>query len=410
MPRPWVASRPVLRRLPLLALACALAAAACSDTDPAPSTPPPSTTAASTTAAPTTAAPTTIAPPTERLLYGVLPDDVRSLSQGFYAWLAAKDAPVPAGVPTGLAEHAAGLTVAPGPAFAEFASATLDSGDRVAVLTAAEDALVLADVGEGWEIVGALMDGLDPWLGDTSPRSLLVIGSDARVGEDQLDLRADSVHLLTLVPATGKGAIVGFPRDSWLRGSKLTNAMPGRGPGYILEVIEEVTAIDIEGWVAVGFEGFLGLMEELDSLEIDLPRAMRSGNNWDDYPAGPQTLTPQLALRLARIRKGLPAGDFDRSFNQGLVMLAAMEMIQQQGILSLPRWVAAYDRHGFTDLATVPFLTWAAGAFTASPESLTNVVVPGRTGSVGAASVVFISDSAETLFRDLDDGVIEAAS
>jgi LCP family protein required for cell wall assembly len=387
--------------------ACALVAAACSGQEPAPTTVAPSTSAAP-TAPPTTAAPT-IVPPTERVLFGVMPEGVRTVAQGLYSWLAEPGAP-PGGLPPGLIDHLSGIAVAPGPAYARFESASLSNGDQVGVLTAEGDALLLADVGNGWHIVGAMLEGATPWLGDTSPRTLLVIGSDARVGEDQLGLRADSVHLLTLVPEIGEGAIVGFPRDSWVRGGKLTNLMPGRGPDYMVEVIEEITGIDMEGWVAVGFEGFLGLMEELGSLEIDLPRAMRSGNNWADYPAGPQTLTPQLALRLARIRKGLPAGDFDRSFNQGLIMLAAMTMIQQQSVLSLPRWIAAYDRHGFTNLDTEPFLTWAAGAFVASPDSLSNVVVPGRNGSVGSAAVVFISDSAETLFRDLDDGVIDAES
>ena len=369
---------------------------------------PPTTVAPTTTSSSTTSPPTTTAPPTTRVLFGI-PYDVGSVAQAFYDWMADQNGLMPSEVPPGLAAHVAGFVTPPGPVMARATSAEMSNGDRVAVVTAAGDALLLADVGTGWQIVGGLFEGIASWLGDVSPRTLLVIGSDARVGEDQLGLRADSVHLLTIVPATGEGAIVGFPRDSWVRNSKLTNLMPGRGPGYILEVIEEITSIDVEGWVAVGFEGFLSLMKELGSLEIDLPSAMRSGNNWDNYPAGPQTLTPQLALRLARIRKGLPAGDFDRSFNQGLIMLAAMEMIQSQGVLSLPQWVAAYDSHGFTDLETVPFLTWAASAFVASPTSLVNVVVPGRTGTVGAASVVFISDSAEDLFRDLDDGTLDPA-
>ena len=39
----------------------------------------------------------------------------------------------------------------------------------------------------------------------------------------------------------------------------------------MVDVISEVSGLELEGWVAVGFEGFLGLMEELGSLEIDLP-------------------------------------------------------------------------------------------------------------------------------------------
>jgi len=391
----------------MLVLACAVVASACSSAEPAPTTwPQPTTTATTTTTTSVATTTTTEPPPVERTLVGAIPAGLRTVAQDFYRWLAHQGEPRPPIVPGPLAAHVAGFTVEPGPANTRATAAQLRNGDHIAVVVTAGDALLLADTGAGWRIVGVLLDGLDPWLGAKSPRTLLAVGSDARVGEDQLGLRADSIHLLTVVPVTGEGAIVGFPRDSWVRGSKLTNLMPGHGPGYLVEVVEEITAIDIEGWVAVGFEGFLGLMEELGSLEIDLPTAMRSGNNWDDYPAGPQTLTPELTLRLARIRKGLGGGDFDRSANQGLIMLAAMAMIAEGGILSLPRWVAAFDSHGFTDLGTVPFLTWAATAFVASPESLTNVVVPGSNGRVGEAAVVFISDSAEELFRDLDDGVL----
>jgi LCP family protein required for cell wall assembly len=327
----------------------------------------------------------------------------------FYDHLIDDANPAPPNVPGALLTHLAGVDPAPGALEAGGSVAKLANGDRVGVVTVGDDVLFMAATGTGWRIVGVIIEGAEPWLGAASPRKLLVLGSDAREGENQLRLRADSIHVLTMVPGTGQGAFLGFPRDSWVRGSKLTDLMPQGGPDYMVEVISEVSGLELEGWVAVGFEGFLGLMEELGSLEIDLPRTMRSGNNWANYPAGFQVLTPQLALRLARIRKGLPAGDFDRSFNQGLVTEAAISMIQDLGVEQLPRWVAAYDEHGFTDLDTESLLTFAATTYVTSPELLENLVVPGGTGTVGAASVVFISDSAEAIFRDLDDGIIDDA-
>jgi LCP family protein required for cell wall assembly len=393
----------VSRRLLILIVVTALAATACSSPKAAPSAAPkpPSTTAAPTTT--TTLAP----PPTTRTLHGVVPADLLEQAEAFYAWVADPSETQPRGVTPELAAHVAGVSVTPGLVYARAATANLENGDRVAGLTGRDDVLFYVDTGGGWRIVGANLEGLDPWLGSDSPRTLLVLGSDARVGENQLGQRADSVHVLTMVPATGEGAFVGFPRDSWVRGSKLTNLLPRGGPDLMVEVIEEITSLEMDGWVAVGFEGFLGLIGELGSLQIDLPRAMRSGNNWDDYPAGKQSLTPQLALRLARIRKGLPAGDFDRSFNQGLVMLAALVMVQRRGILELPRWVAAFDRHGFTDLDTGELLTWLATAYVTDMDKITNVVVPGTNATAGAAAIVRISPSAEDLFRDLDDGVLD---
>ncbi len=400
--------RPSVARPVTLLLGLALAAGACSaDAEPTTSLAPQSPTTVVTTTPPSTVATTTTEPPpTTRPLRGDVPQRLRRAAEAFYNHLIDDTNPAP-DMPAGLDAYVADVVIEPGPVQARGSAAKLKNGDRVGVVTTKRDVLLFVDVGEGWRIVGAMLGDRRPWLGKPGKRTLLVIGSDARVGEDQLALRADSVHVLTILPRHGKGAIVGFPRDSWVRGRKLTDLMPQVGADGMVEVIEEMTALDMEGYAAVGFEGFLGLMEELGPLRIDLPTEMRSGNNWDDYPAGPQELSPTLALRLARIRKGLLTGDFERTVNQGRIILAAMQMIQDEGIELLPHWVAAYDRHGFTDLGTEALVTWAATAYLASPESLANIVVPGSNGFVGSASVVFLGDAAEGVYRDLDDGVID---
>jgi hypothetical protein len=175
----------------------------------------------------------------------------------------------------------------------------------------------------------------------------------------------------------------------------------------MVDLVEDLTDLDIDSYTLVGFDGFRGLVGELGTFEIDLPTLMRSGNTWDDFPEGPQMLTPSRALQLARIRKRLPAGDFDRSFNQGLVALAAMTTMQGMGIGYLARWAEAFDTHGFTDLSTTELATWMAAAYIATPKTITNIVLPASVGSVGAASVVFLGDGAEGVFRDLEDGLID---
>ena len=135
---------------------------------------------------------------------------------------------------------------------------------------------------------------------------------------------------------------------------------------------------------------------------------MRTGNNWADFAAGLQQLNPTRALQLARIRKGLPRGDFARSENQGLIMQAAMAMIQDAGIEMLPNWLFILLENAWTDLSTEDLLTWAAGAYFPEPESLVNIVLPGKVGTAGGASVVFLDDEVEDIFRDLDDGILSA--
>jgi anionic cell wall polymer biosynthesis LytR-Cps2A-Psr (LCP) family protein len=174
----------------------------------------------------------------------------------------------------------------------------------------------------------------------------------------------------------------------------------------MLETITGMTQLEIEGYFVTGFEGFISLIDELGGLLINLPTRMRSGNNWTDYPAGPQELTPQLALRLARIRKGLPGGDFDRSFNQGLIMLAAMDMVKVGGIELLPDWVRILTDSTWTDLTAEQVLTLGASAYFFPSDALVNMVLPGSIGTAGAASVVYLGDGAEAVYRDLEDGLI----
>jgi LCP family protein required for cell wall assembly len=325
-----------------------------------------------------------------------------------YSWLADRrnDAPP---LPDGLADHVGDLARTEPGAVGGATSAELDNGDSVAVARVDTDVILLVDDGSGWRVVGAAFDGLTPWLG-AEPRMVLVLGSDARVGQNQQRYRADSVHILSVVPDASAGAIVGFPRDSWVQGpdggSKLTNLMAGRGPEVMLETITELTQLDIEGYFVTGFLGFTNLIEELGGLYIDLPSVMRSGNNWANYPAGPQTLTAQRALRLARIRKGLPRGDFDRSFNQGLIMQAAMDMVQLTGIDALPEWARILTANTWTDLSTEDVLTLGASAFFFESTGLVNTVLPGRVGTAGAASVVYLKDEAEDVYRDLEDGLL----
>ncbi|MDJ0924549.1 MAG: LCP family protein [Acidimicrobiia bacterium] len=395
----------------LTTLICALvlAAAACSSGGAeATSTTASSTTTTTTTAAPP-APPATTQPPVSAVALDLeMPDGAEIVLNSLYSWLVDKRNDPPPTPDELLQQLEFTARTNPGES-GEVTWAQLENGDQVAVAQVDGDIILLVGDESGWRIVGAAMAGKTPVLGP-EPRTVLILGSDARVGQNQQRFRADSVHLLTVVPGAGAGAIVGFPRDSWVQGpdggTKLTNLMAGRGPEIMLETITEMTQLEIEGYFVTGFLGFTNLIEELGGLYIDLPTVMRSGNNWADYPAGPQELTAQRALRLARIRKGLPGGDFDRSFNQGLIMQAAMDMVQLAGIELLPQWVRVLSDNTWTDLSTAEVLTLGAAAYLLPSENLVNIVLPGSVGTAGAASVVYLSDAAENIYRDLEDGLL----
>ena len=64
-------------------------------------------------------------------------------------------------------------------------------------------------------------------------------------------------------------------------------------------------------------------------------------------------------------------------------------------------WLSAGWRNVSTDLPPSTLLDLALTATQVKPGNVNNLVVPGRAGSAGAASVVFVSSSAHSLFADM---------
>ncbi|MDP8959708.1 MAG: LCP family protein, partial [Actinomycetota bacterium] len=271
--------------------------------------------------------------------------------------------------------------------------------------------VVAIDDGSGWRVIGADLPtfGKGPWYGP-SPRFVLVIGSDARPGEDPLAQRADSLHILTAVPEQRAGAIVGIPRDSWLASpsggrTKITNILASHGPGGILATVQSLSGLPLEGYLITGFGGFVDLVNAFGSVRVEVPFGMSDRASGAFFEAGEQDMHGWDALAFSRNRH-IGGGDFTRSLHQGVVIKAALGQIQQAGIENLPRNLAILTQFVFTDFSLEHLTSLAATSYLLDPAQVPNVVVPGSVGSVGAASVVFLGDGAQTVFADLADGTL----
>ncbi len=322
---------------------------------------------------------------------------------------------VPAGVSPGLATHVAAAGEPNSIDLAGEASwSILRTGSRIAVATIEEDAVVVVDDGDGWRVVGASLPrfGLGPWFGDTT-RNVLIIGSDARWDEDVFRARADSLHVLFSNPAAGTGAIVGIPRDAWIPSPsggniRINSTLASSGPEGTFTAVEQLSGMELEGYIITGFLGFEIIARNYGPIEVNLPLAVQGGlPGFPDYPAGPQEIDAEELLLLARIRKTLPDGDFGRQLNGGRIIQSALSLAQTRGIEDLPRAVWILMEASHTDLSAEQLATLAATAFELDPSRVANVVLPGRTGDVGEASVVFLDDAGSAeLWADAADGEI----
>lgn len=378
-------------------------------------------TTTTTTQAPTTTTtepPTTTStePPELITATGDLPEELLARVGELYSWLSDRRNPAPAGE-SGLSEGL-GETARTYVEIVE-ATAVIDTVERavgdddtetheIAVVHVGDDTLIAANDG-AWEIVGMVSEDIT-WLG--GPILVLVLGSDARPGQSQLRFRADSIHIVAFDTDNGRGTILGFPRDSYVEGpnrgfDKFAHHMASAGPDVMLEVATNLTGLDLDGYAVTGFVGFQGLVGELGGLLIDLPRSVDTGNGWDNFKSGLQRLSPLRALQLARARKGVPGGDFGRSANQGLIMLATLEMVQPLGIDAMPGFAQVFFDHAWSDVPTDRLAQFAAFAFLVDTGELQNVVLPGTVQTISGSSVVVLDDIVEDVFVDLADGWLE---
>jgi LCP family protein required for cell wall assembly len=255
-----------------------------------------------------------------------------------------------------------------------------------------------------------------PVLDGSEPIFVLLIGSDARPGEDVARTRADSIHILAINPAKAKATIVGFPRDSYVSipgfgSNKINAAMVSGGPELVVETVEELTGLTMDYWALTWFEGFKKMIRDVGGLPMDVPFDVFDELAEAELEAGPQVLTGPDALAFARARHALPAGDFGRSENQGRLMVAALAEFRKEFTKDPARlltWIGAGMRNAQTDVPLDQLMALAFTGSTVDAKRIVNVVVPGGVGMVGNMSVVTLSQTTlQAISKDLAaDGLL----
>jgi LCP family protein required for cell wall assembly len=291
-------------------------------------------------------------------------------------------------------------------------SATVDRWTLV-VSELGEDALYGVGSDAGWNVVAFRLPSLGQhtgWYG-VVPKVVAAVGSDARPGQEPAESRADSIHLIGLDGA-GRGGVLGIPRDSWVTISgggrnKVNASLSLGGPSVMLQTLADITGLNLDGYVLTGFVGFQEMMGNvLGGVDVELANPIFDRAAGADLPAGDQYLNGPQALALARARKSQEQGDLTRQRNGGLLLLAALKSVQAYGPSHLPALLAGSAPWINTDLSLDELLSFAALAIDTPVEAIGNVVAPGRVGTAGSASVVYLTDAATAVFTDLADGAL----
>jgi LCP family protein required for cell wall assembly len=248
---------------------------------------------------------------------------------------------------------------------------------------------------------------LRPPLPSKDPLFILAIGSDARPRGSVTRSLADSLHIIAVNPKTGVASILGIPRDSYVPipgggSQKINSSLFRGGPELVVQTVERLTGIRMDGYLLVGFEGFRNMVSEVGGIEMVIPQAMSDAASGAYFRPGKTRLDGPKALAFSRNRKGVRGGDFGRSLNQGLLMMAALREFRQdvrKDPANAFTWILAGAKYLRTDLSFTEMVDLAFAAL--DVEKVKNRVVSGSGGFVGGASVVRLGSSAQAMFRDL---------
>ena len=252
-----------------------------------------------------------------------------------------------------------------------------------------------------------------PSLTGDRPIFILIIGSDSRPGTAVADGLCDSIHILGINPKSKRATLVGIPRDSYVPiasggTNKINVALSQGGPEGMVATVENLTGITFDYYALAGFEGMTRIFDALGGLRIDIPYSFEGYEN-TDFTEGRTTLTGAETLEYTRTRKSLSHGDFDRSMNQGRVLLAAFSQFRSEfrrDPAALLQWIAVGMRNVTTDVPLEELLTLGFTSWEIRPARLTNLVAVGSIGTAGGASVVHLP-SPNAVFEDIaDDGFI----
>ena len=186
------------------------------------------------------------------------------------------------------------------------------------------------------ERVDAAPDGQRP--GNQPGQTFLLVGSDSREGLSKAEQkrlgtgssagqRTDTI-MIVYSPPGGQPVLISIPRDSYLpipgHGSnKINAAYAFGGPELLTQTVEQNTGLRVDGYLEIGFGGFVNIIDALGGIEMCLPKAIKDRDAHIDLPKGCQTLSGVNALGYVRMRKADPRGDLGRVERQR-EMLAAI--------------------------------------------------------------------------------------
>jgi len=194
---------------------------------------------------------------------------------------------------------------------------------------------------------------------ETTGTNILLVGTHEQ--------RADAMILAHLSPEKTI-SMISIPRDLWWQGRKLSYHAEVYGLEHLVAQIQEITAQEIDGWIAVDMYAFIEVVDLLGGVDVTLDEPLidptyrvRDAGEWSTlyYEAGTHHLGGVEALRLARSRH--TSNDFERAQRQQMILSALRARLNELNAGDLDR---VYQLIGtMAEYVTTSYSVWEIAQF-----------------------------------------------
>ena len=180
-----------------------------------------------------------------------------------------------------------------------------------------------------------------------------------------------------------------------------------------MATVEQNTGLRVDGYLEIGFGGFVNIIDALGGIEMCLPKAIKDKNAHINLPKGCQTLSGVDALGYVRMRYADPRGDLGRVERQREMLAAiADKAASPASVLNPVRYwnlcnaAAAAIRIGEdTSLRQVITLGLAMRKISGGNGLTLTVPISNPGASTSAGSAVLWDDAkAKAMFADIARG------
>jgi LCP family protein required for cell wall assembly len=198
--------------------------------------------------------------------------------------------------------------------------------------------------------------------------TVLAIGTDVRPGENRSGL-TDFMRAVRVDFQRQRVTALEFPRDLWVRipgiehnlgtdRQKLNTAYaygnPEQRPSLLARTLDLNFGLNVDHYIVANMNVFAEVVDALGGLDVTIPEGGIDGRTSSDrsarliFPEGPQHLSGEQALTLARLRN---VSVFARAEHQNMVMCALRKKIESpEMILRLPAIINSFMNNIQTDL------------------------------------------------------------